>query len=378
MISRKDLSNIPGWRTPRKIVVIESDDWGSIRMPSKEIYRRLERAGLDLNSGDTSRYNRFDNLARSHDLSCLFDVLMSVKGRNGKPAIFTAVSLVANPDFTRIREADFEQYFYEPITETLARTPGCEKSFELWTEGRRIGVFSPQFHGREHLNVDGWLKALRNGNQEVKKAFDYGVWGFTPSGEFSLPISLQAAFDLETRDEIVNHERIIRNGLDLFEKLHGFRATFFVPPNGPFTSDLEKVAASQGIRYMSTSKLHRDPGKSGFWRSKFRWLGKKNVYGQRYMTRNCFFEPSSPGRDWVDTCLKEVANAFRWCKPAVISTHRVNYVGALEAENRDNGLAKLKMLLDSIVGNWPEVEFISSEHLGRMINHENCDATSKD
>ena len=25
--------NIPGWTTNRKIIVIESDDWGSIRMP---------------------------------------------------------------------------------------------------------------------------------------------------------------------------------------------------------------------------------------------------------------------------------------------------------------------------------------------------------
>jgi len=25
------IANIPGWRTNRKIIVIESDDWGSIR-----------------------------------------------------------------------------------------------------------------------------------------------------------------------------------------------------------------------------------------------------------------------------------------------------------------------------------------------------------
>ena len=33
-----NLLNIPGCRTNRHIVVIESDDWGSIRMPSKEVY----------------------------------------------------------------------------------------------------------------------------------------------------------------------------------------------------------------------------------------------------------------------------------------------------------------------------------------------------
>lgn len=33
-----NLLNIPGWRTNRKVVVIESDAWGSIRMHSKEVY----------------------------------------------------------------------------------------------------------------------------------------------------------------------------------------------------------------------------------------------------------------------------------------------------------------------------------------------------
>ena len=39
-----NLLNIPGWRTKRHIVVIESDDWGSIRMPSKEVYKECTLA----------------------------------------------------------------------------------------------------------------------------------------------------------------------------------------------------------------------------------------------------------------------------------------------------------------------------------------------
>ena len=47
-------SNIPGWRTKRKIVVIESDDWGSIRMPSLKVFETLNQVikeyGLNLDS----------------------------------------------------------------------------------------------------------------------------------------------------------------------------------------------------------------------------------------------------------------------------------------------------------------------------------------
>ena len=35
--------NIPGWRTKRHIVVIESDDWGAIRMPSRQVFDFLHR-----------------------------------------------------------------------------------------------------------------------------------------------------------------------------------------------------------------------------------------------------------------------------------------------------------------------------------------------
>ena len=38
---KKIITNIKGWRTNRKIVVIESDDWGTIRMSSKEAFNSL-------------------------------------------------------------------------------------------------------------------------------------------------------------------------------------------------------------------------------------------------------------------------------------------------------------------------------------------------
>ena len=54
-----NLINIPGWSSRRKIVVIESDDWGSIRMPSRTIYDNLKRHRIDV---DTNPFNKYDNL----------------------------------------------------------------------------------------------------------------------------------------------------------------------------------------------------------------------------------------------------------------------------------------------------------------------------
>ena len=68
-----NLLNIPGWRTKRKIVVIESDDWGSIRMPSKNVYENLLKAGFAV---DKHPYEKYDSLATETDLNALFEVLL--------------------------------------------------------------------------------------------------------------------------------------------------------------------------------------------------------------------------------------------------------------------------------------------------------------
>ena len=177
---RKNVSNLVGWHTNRKIIVIESDDWGSIRMPSIYVYEKLQRIGLNLKGIDAYRYNQNDSLASSLDLEMLFELLSSYKDKFDNSAVFTVMSVVANPDFNKIKEYDFQEYFYEPFIETLKRYPGCELSYELWKEGIRKKLFIPQMHGREHLNVMAWMKALKADDQQTRLCFDEGLWGFSP------------------------------------------------------------------------------------------------------------------------------------------------------------------------------------------------------
>jgi hypothetical protein len=88
------------------------------------------------------------------------------------------------------------------------------------------------------------------------------------------------------------------------------------------------------------------------------------------ITRNCFFEPSdNKKKDWVNSCLYDITLAFKWHKPAVISSHRVNYIGALYKANRDNGLSQLKRLMMEIIKRWPDVEFLTSDSLGENIDN---------
>lgn len=362
----KNVSNIPGTILNKKIVVIESDDWGSIRMPSVKTYNDLKGKGLDLDSGDSKRYNLNDTLASSEDLVGLFELLGSFKDNKGNNPVFTAVSLVANPDFDKIKANNFQEYYWEPFTETLKKYDSIS-SFSAWQEGIENKLFIPEFHGREHLNVAAWMRSLQEKDPETHLAFDYGLWGFTnkhPNG-----LSFQAAFDLEKIEDLKIQGEIVQNGLALFENIFGYKARFFVPPNGPFNNSLETIAAHNGIDYMSASKKQLEVLGQGRTQKKYHWLGQKNENGQHYITRNCFFEPSQEGKDWVDSCLSDIDIAFRWKKPAVISSHRVNYIGRLRPENRTNGLKKLEVLLQSILAKWPDVEFMTSVELGDLITN---------
>ena len=64
-----------------------------------------------------------------------------------------------------------------------------------------------------------------------------------------------------------------------------------------------------------------------------------------------------------DQSLKEIQTAFFWQKPAIISTHRINYVGGIDLAHRDRNLKALDLLLKNILKKWPEVEFLSSDQL---------------
>ena len=228
------------------------------------------------------------------------------------------------------------------------------------------------FHGREHLNVQRWMKLLQEGNETLRIAFEYSVSTLPREINGEELTDLRAAFDIDTQNDLKYLEKVIDTGLDEFEALFGYKSTFFIPTNGPFNNNLEELLSKKGVKYIGTGKIQHEPLGEGKYKKHFRYLGKKNRLGQMYLTRNCFFEPISEEfpkeRDWVASCLKEIEIAFNCHKPATISSHRVNYMGTINPENRAEGLKKLDQLLGAIIKKWPEVEFITSMELGDIIN----------
>lgn len=362
----QNLINILGWHTKRHIVVIESDDWGSIRMPSKEVYNRLFDAGIRV---DKCYFCSNDSIANEDDLTLLFDVLNKHKGINGCPAVITANAVVANPHFEKIKESGFTQYFYKNITDEIPTIKGCKHVLDLWREGGENGCFRIQSHGREHLNVARWMYYLRENYPETRLAFDYGVYGLSTTITSEKRRSFLPAFDFENSQEEQQINAIASEGLSIFNKIFGYKSTSFIAPNYCWGKSLEKTIANNGVKYIQGQQLGRYVNSSDEKnKSRLRPTGKKNSYNQIDLSRNAFFEPSSnPAKDYLDSCLHDIEIAFRWHSPAIICSHRVNFVSAMNVDNRDRNLKLFDQLLYQIQKRWPDVEFMSSDQLGDLI-----------
>lgn len=348
------LINYKGFKTKRRIIVFESDDWGSIRMPSKNVYVKLKHAGINV---DKSAYCKYDSLESNSDLENLFEILTKFKDEKGNHPVITANTVVANPDFEKIKNADFQEYYYEPFTETLKKYPNHDKVFDYYKLGIKKGIFYPQFHGREHVNVELWLQLLKENNLAFKLAFENKMWGLSNDIFTNLPKSIQATFDSVNEVFLSNS---MMDGLNLFEQLFGFRSKSFIANNFIWDTSLNNTLYSNGVEILQGMKYQILPKTENKKRKLIRhYLGEKNNIGQYYLIRNCSFEPSIDNLDFNKT-LNEISNAFFWNKPAIISTHRINFMGELSEVNRSNNLKQMDMLIKNIIKKWPNIEFMTT------------------
>lgn len=363
----RNLQNVPGWSTKRKIVVIESDDWGAVRMASKKAFDYFLHKGLEVNN---CPYNSNDALESNEDMEMLFETLNSVKDKNGNPAILTANNIVANPDFEKIKADDFKKYHYELFTDTLKKYPVHDRVFELYKEGISKKVIQPQSHSREHVNVSLWMKALQDNEEYTRMAFEQNMFSVHPSAKPRFKDEFMDAYG--SNQNIEEQKEILKDGLDLFEKIWGFKSKSFIAPSYTWSPELEPTLNENGVKYLQgimVQKTHSEYYGTPI-KKKFHYQGQKNKLGQRYLVRNAFFEPTMlPKFDYVSDCINRIAVAFNRNKPAIIGSHRLNFIGFINPDNRNKNLKLLSELLQRIKNSWPEVEFMSSDALGDTMNN---------
>ena len=346
--------NFQGYKTKRKLVAFLVDDYGTIRISSPEALQELSELDDKIRE---NRFNKYDAIASKEDLEALFKVLESVKDKNGHAAVFTPMTVVANPDFVKIEKNQFKNYHYENFYQTLDKREDGEAIKILWKVGINKGIFVPEFHGREHLNVRFWMNLLRENDKNILNAFNNKSIGVNP--KLKTTYDYMAAYDLKEQNHIKELNQITKEGLDIFENLFGYRSVLFTPSALIHHDDMHAQLKEDGIQYIDMARSRVMPTYKGSKTKKYHYLGQTNKLGQKYITRNVMFEPNKDDENAVKRALNEIEIAFKYNKPAIISSHRVNFVGGKSIENREKGLNDLKDLLDAIVKRWPDVEFVS-------------------
>jgi hypothetical protein len=361
------LVNNLGWKTNKKIIVFESDDWGGISMPSRKVYNKLLRKGIKV---DQDPYLKFDSLASEDDLNALFSLTNSFKDKNGNPPIIGFNTNTGNPDFEAIKKDNFKKYHFEPFTVTLQRYPNHSGSFKLWNEAIENNLMLPFYHGREHLNPLFWLEELTSQNPELNLAFDLGLNKLPKSYYNSKSGILNSAFYPRNQKEYDFMMDSLIEGLNQFENIFNMPAQSFIATGYFWNRKIEPELAKRGIQSIQGLPVQKEPLKNGKLNKILNYTGKRNAFEQIYLVRNAFFEPSLINKDnQVGECLKRIEKSFKNNKPAIISSHRLNFIGSIEISNRESNLKQFDLLLKGILKNWPDVEFMSSAQLTHLIKN---------
>jgi len=346
--------------THRKLLVIESDDWGSLRTKDTQVLKYLNKINTAIVKDP---YSRLDSIANTDDLNALFDVLNSVRDRNGNPACITTNTCMANPDFEKIKQSKFQQFYYKPFHTSITETGGVAL-WDLWQEGIGHKFLRPQLHGREHLHSLQWLEELKAGNNDLLKAFELESFGIPYEPLLTKRRkNLQAALDhYGLKGEKEFQENWLKESADIFEKTFGYTSKTFIPTAYIWHSQLDQIIKKQGIKAYQGIKLQYQPKDIGYKRIPHFIGQKKNSL--RYLVRNAFFEPSlEPNKNWLSTTLKDIENAFAKNQPAIVGSHRINFIGGLSEQNRDQNLKLLKQILIRVIKIYPDVEFVNSSLL---------------
>jgi hypothetical protein len=339
-----------------------------VRMASKESFTSLLKKGYPV---DQCQYNKYDCLESNDDLEQLIEVLMSVRDTHGNPAVMTINNIVGNPDFKAIRESNYESYVAEPFTDTLSKYSNRDQVMEFYKSGISNNCLSIQYHGREHVHINNWLSALRLGEIDIIDAFEHGMYSIHRENKKNCTDVFLDAWSLHTDSDRIQLASSMQQGMEWFKTIWGYYPITAIAPCYTWNKYAEKLMIEYGVRGIQSARVQKEPQKDGKMKHIRHYMGQTNDLGQIYTIRNALYEPTiMPNIDSISTCLKQVQNAFFHKKPAIISTHRINYAGTLSSKNRDYNLSELKILLKELQKNWPTIEFMCSRSLCDIIRNQ--------
>jgi hypothetical protein len=329
----------PDWQRLRA-VVLESDDWGLCAwVPDAGAHEALA-AQPAFRTAAGRRYGR-STLESAADVEALVALLLDFRGADGRPPVWQANTIVAAPDFARLVPPGFETDAL-PVTGLDALSPRWRRPglLEAWAAAERAGAWRAELHGLHHLPEAAWLAALRRGEPDALAAL---------AQQSPICAAVEASGEYDAREPREARARTLREALARFTALFGRAPASFCPPDYRFDDWLEIEAESLGLSTLQ-GRFERDgAGVLGAVRRRLaapRFPARTG--GRFHLPPRIAFEPrgeaAGGGRVGIDAAHRAVRAAWAAGRPAVLSSHRLNYAH-LDAEWSEAGRAALRELL---------------------------------
>lgn len=332
-------------KTNKKIVVIESDDWGLAMAPSAEA---IEWAAKTYGRNKFSRYTT-DALETTDDLELLYALLSDYKTKFENPPVITANFITHNLIYGNDCQINFA-----PITKTI-KTDN-EALYNYYMDGMKQNFIRPQLHGYSHYNLSKILStALTQQEIENYKQEFFFV-------ETTLHDS-KRKYEGECSVSNKNYEVQFAQAQQVFSDMFGYYSASFIPPRYIIDKECLPILEQHHIKYLQAGNgLVNTEGR----KYKVPFFRKyKNIF---WGIRNCRLDPHPEYNFDAAFCIKSIEKAFERRVPAIIDFHRVNFSGTFNTEQRQKTISELKKVFDYLYEKHPDSIFTSSDKVMEVID----------
>ena len=341
--------------TRARAVVLESDDWGLCGfVPDHDTL-----VAFGTVRPPESRYPPVYGGSTLEDSTAVTDlcgVLAAHRGRDGLPALlqpnYIVASLACEPlvgaeEYGGRLLARIDQQYgwfrYElPRLPRLYERRGLLPSVRA---GVQSGVWYPEFHGSYHYDPQRRRDAVA-ADSAAREAACRGVLPFPGDSK---------AWELGPWRDSADLMQELDAALAVFTELFGRRPASVIAPDYTWDERNERMWSQRGLTIIQAKREQRRPRYAGgrpLARAR-KLIGRTSDRlrhrGRVYVERNCRLEPvQARGADAVVAdCLGQIRRAWRSGEPAVVETHRINYVHLDQAIRRE-GLEALASVLTSL------------------------------